>query len=121
MVGETVNVPGTIEAVRHLRPAVLVLDLSMPGGSGLDVLRRMGEEQLKALVIVPTNYSFPEYEKEACRLGASAFLNKSTQFMKVADLVGGLVEQAQAHALSGEPAVQIDSPAVLAADGDLLP
>ncbi len=104
VVGETVCVSGTMEAVRRLRPAVVVLDLSMPGGSGLDVLRCMKEEQLGAMVIVLTNYSFPEYEKEASRYGAAAFLNKSTQFMKVADMVRGLAEQARATAAAdGKP------------------
>jgi DNA-binding NarL/FixJ family response regulator len=121
VVGETLNVSGTIEAVRRLRPAVLVLDLSMPGGSGLDVLRQMAGEQLKAMVLVLTNYSFPEYEKEACRFGASAFLNKSTQFMKVTGLVRDLVDQARAQATSGEPAVPSNPPAIFAAGGDLLP
>jgi DNA-binding NarL/FixJ family response regulator len=100
--GETVNVLGTVELVRRLRPAVVVLDLSMPGGSGLDVLRRMREEQLQAVVIVLTNYSFPEYEKEAVQQGASAFLNKSTQFLKVAEILRDLVRQAQAAAVGGE-------------------
>ena len=125
VVGEAVNVSGTMESVRRLRPAVVVLDLSMPGGSGLDVLRGMGEEQLRSRVIVLTNYTFPEYEQEAIRHGAFAFLNKSTQFMKVADLVRGLAEQEQAgSAADGKPGGtgRQSKPAnTLSAGGDELP
>jgi DNA-binding NarL/FixJ family response regulator len=94
IVSETEDVAGTLEAIRRHRPAVVVLDLGMRGGSGLDVLRQMGEERLKAVVIVLTNYPYPEYEQEARAYGASAFLNKSSQFMKVADLVRELSHRA---------------------------
>ena len=105
VVGEAATVSGTLDGLRRLRPSVLVLDLSMPGGSGLDVLRELGSHQPKPTVIVLTNYSFPEYEIEACRLGASAFLNKSTQFLKVADLVRDLADRSHplAAGLTPEP------------------
>jgi DNA-binding NarL/FixJ family response regulator len=95
VVGEAGSVSTTLEELRRLQPSVLVLDLSMPGGSGLDVLRQMDTQQPRPVIIVLTNYSFPEYEKEACRFGASAFLNKSTQFAKVAELVRALAGLAQ--------------------------
>ena len=97
VVAEAADVQGTLEVLRQKKPAVLVLDLSMPGGSGLDVLRQLQKESIKTTVIVLTNYSFPEYEKEARNYGASAFLNKSTQFMQVAELVRELAEAAQAR------------------------
>ncbi len=95
VVGETENVAGTLEGIRRLRPAVVVLDINMPGGSGLDVLRRMTEERLDAVVIVLTNFAFPEYEQKARAFGASAFLNKSNEFMRAADLVRDLSDRAR--------------------------
>ncbi len=93
IVAETEDVEGTLEGVRRLRPAVVVLDINMPGGSGLDVLRRMTEERMRAVVIVLTSFALPEYEREARAHGASAFLDKSKEFMKVADLVRTLSNQ----------------------------
>jgi DNA-binding NarL/FixJ family response regulator len=80
--------------------------VSMPGGSGLDVLRQMAEEGLEALTIVLTNYPFPEYEKQAREQGAIAFLNKSCEFMKVVELMRRLASSGAAGALSpqGQPA-----------------
>ncbi len=98
VVAETGDVAGTLDAVRRLRPAILVLDLGMPGGSGLDVLGKMREEQLPAVVIVLTNYPYPEYEKAARRLGARAFLNKSLEFLKVAGLVSDLAAKPRSAA-----------------------
>jgi DNA-binding NarL/FixJ family response regulator len=93
VVGETEDVAGTLEGIRRLCPSVVILDLSMPGGSGLDVLREMGREGLEAVVIVLTNYPFPEYRKEALDRGASAFLNKSSEFDRVAELVRAMLNQ----------------------------
>jgi DNA-binding NarL/FixJ family response regulator len=98
VVAESEDVPGTLDAIRRLHPAAVVLDVSMPGGSGLDVLRQMGKEGLSAAVIVLTNYPFPEYEKEAREQGACAFLNKTSEFMKVAELLHDL--SAEVHCMS---------------------
>lgn len=93
IVAETEDVPGTMEAVRRLCPAVVVLDLAMPGGSGLEVLRQMAKERLPGAVYVLTNHAEPEYQRKVRALGAKAFLNKSTEFMKIVALVRECVSQ----------------------------
>ena len=62
---------------------VVILDIRMPGGNGLDVLRRMKLEKNAPKVIVLTNYSLPEYKEAAMKLGADYFFDKSTEFEKV--------------------------------------
>jgi two-component system, NarL family, response regulator NreC len=103
VVGQTTDVSGTMDEVRRLRPAVLMLDLSMPGGSGLDVLRQIQAEEVPSMTIVLTNYSFPEYEKETRRYGACAFLNKSTEFLKAAEIVRNLAKQEPTEADVRQP------------------
>ena len=105
VVGLSNNVSTTLDTMRSLRPDVLVLDLSMPGGSGLDVLRTISHQRLPTQVIVLTNYSFPEYEREARKYGASAFLNKSTQFPEVVEFVRNLANGGQPGALQPTPPV----------------
>jgi DNA-binding NarL/FixJ family response regulator len=95
---EAVDVDSTLEQLRVLRPPVMVLDLGMPGGGGFEVLRKMQTERLQTAVIVLTNYHYPEYEKEARNRGAIAFLNKSTDFLKAADMVSHLLEAQQNRA-----------------------
>ena len=94
VVAETTDVAGTLEQIRSLQPEVVLLDLGMPGGSGLDVLRQMRAEQLHATVIVLTNYRSVEYEKAVREYGAIAFLDKSRDFMKAAELICELAERA---------------------------
>jgi two-component system LytT family response regulator len=52
VVAECSNGPETIEAVRRHAPDVLFLDVRMPGASGIEVLERLGEGLVRAVVLV---------------------------------------------------------------------
>ena len=65
-----------VEAARRLRPDVIVSDLSMPGLSGLDALRRLKAEGVRTRVIFLTMYDDPALAAEAMRAGASGYLLK---------------------------------------------
>lgn len=90
---ETSDVPGTIDCVRRLMPHVLLLDISMPGGCGLDVLAWIRAERIPTLVVVVTNNSDPEYEIKARQNGAVEFFDKSRDFQKAADFIRELSER----------------------------
>jgi DNA-binding NarL/FixJ family response regulator len=85
--GEAADVQGAIDCVCRLRPHLVLLDLCMPGGSGLDVLAAIQAARIPALVVVLTNDSEPECEARARRAGAIAFFNKSRDFLKAVDFV----------------------------------
>jgi DNA-binding NarL/FixJ family response regulator len=65
-----------IEAARRLRPDVIVSDVSMPGLSGLDALRRLKAEGVRTRVIFLTMYDDAALAGEAMRAGASGYLLK---------------------------------------------
>ncbi len=73
---------------------VMVLDLQLRQGSGFGVLR--GLEGSRPAIIVLTNYTLPEYRVLAKRLGADHFLNKSTDYERLAEVIGAL-RDARAH------------------------
>ena len=71
-------------ALKRLRdgnelPALILLDIKMPGMSGLDTLRRIrADGRLKAIpVIIVTSSALESDEKEAYAAGADNFLHKS--------------------------------------------
>lgn len=70
------DAPSAIEAVREHRPDVLVLDISMPGGGGLEVARRVREMELGTKIVVLTMYAEDRYVMEAVRLGAAGYVLK---------------------------------------------
>ncbi len=74
--------------VRDL-PTMILLDLKMPGISGIDVLRQMRDDgHLKSIpVIVVTSSSLEEDERDAYKAGADGFLHKA---FNMDEFTGGL-------------------------------
>jgi len=68
----------TIDGVAELMPAVLILDMAMPGGNGYDVLQEVKQRTSAPLVIVLTNH--PAYRQRSLAAGADYFFDKSAEF-----------------------------------------
>jgi DNA-binding NarL/FixJ family response regulator len=83
LVGEAGDVQSSIKGVLDLKPDVVILDIRMPGGNGLDVLRRVKGHPKTPLIIVLTNYPFQEYKEIATKLGAEHFFDKAIEFDEV--------------------------------------
>jgi FixJ family two-component response regulator len=56
--------------------AILILDVRMPGMSGLDLQKRLQNNGVALPIIFLTAFEDPQARKEAMAAGASAFLNK---------------------------------------------
>lgn len=93
----------TLDAVTVLtawQPDVVTLDLQLPGGTGLDVLRAISRSGLSPIVIVITSLS-DEQTRAACHAaGAHFFLDKAFEMDKLQSLV---IEAAQARHDTGDP------------------
>jgi DNA-binding NarL/FixJ family response regulator len=92
LAGHAGTVPEALHAVRSLRPDVLILDLQMPGGRGMDILKTVQREQPGSAVIVLTNHSHSQYRKRCLEYGARSFLDKSAEFHNVAAVLRELVK-----------------------------
>lgn len=66
-----------IEAIQHKLPELVLLDLKMPGMSGLDALKHVRQLAPSALVIILTAYGTVQDAVEAMKLGAYDFLIKT--------------------------------------------
>ncbi|MFO0707073.1 MAG: response regulator transcription factor [Nitrospira sp.] len=77
VVAEASDTTGTIELIRSVQPALVIVDLMMPGGGGLAVLRWMQEARVNATRIVWTNWALPEYRARCQRAGANYLFDKS--------------------------------------------
>ena len=65
-----------VEATQHLRPDVLVLDISMPIFNGFEVARQLQSANIDVRVVFLTAYDDPEFINEALELGARGFVAK---------------------------------------------
>ncbi|HEY6864004.1 MAG TPA: response regulator transcription factor [Burkholderiales bacterium] len=75
-----------------LKPDVAILDVRMPRGSGLDVLRSIKSHHPSATVIILTNFVDPEARQLCLARGADYFFDKSIEFDKAVDVLRGLAQ-----------------------------
>ncbi len=76
VVGETADVPSTIREVREIKPDLLTLDLSMPGGSSIGALPACFIAHPTLAVAILTMREDPEYARQALRAGARSYVLK---------------------------------------------
>lgn len=76
VVGEAANGRDAVDAAQSLRPDVVLMDIRMPGGDGIEATRIVTREQSSARVLILTTFDLDEYVYEALRSGASGFLLK---------------------------------------------
>ena len=77
----------------ELNPDILLLDLSMPGIGGLQVIRMLKSQNVSAKIIIVTLYDTPEYSDLAKIAGADGFLPKSEFGTKIVSLINNLCNQ----------------------------
>ena len=86
IVGQAETVAEAINGILELRPDVVILDIRMPGGGGLDVLQAIKQNESAPVVIILTNYPYPGYRQKCLQAGADFFLDKSTEFDQIPEL-----------------------------------
>ena len=85
VVGEAQNGHEVIERVRNLEFDLLLLDMSMPGKSGIELIRQVHSEKPKLKILVLSMHEEHQYAVRAIRCGASGYLTKesaSTQLVE---------------------------------------
>jgi DNA-binding NarL/FixJ family response regulator len=92
VIGQANNPQEAIKAIPKLKPDVVILDIRMPGGNGIDVLKNIKKDRDSPLVIMFTNYPYPQYRKKCKDAGADFFFDKSTEFEKVTDVLKKLIK-----------------------------
>jgi DNA-binding NarL/FixJ family response regulator len=76
VIGEVDDGMETIEMATRLQPDVLILDLMMPGMSGLDITRQLSSQQLQTRILILSIKANEAYVLEALRNGASGYILK---------------------------------------------
>ncbi len=74
IVGESKDVPSAVKAIHEYKPDLVFLDISMPGYSGLELLKFFDESQITFKIIFVT--AFSEYAINAFELSAVGYILK---------------------------------------------
>ncbi len=90
MIGEAENVQDAINSIHESEPDVVILDIRMPGGSGIDVLKQIRKNREVPVIIILTNYPRSQYRKKCMEAGADFFLDKSGDFKEIVRVVSGI-------------------------------
>lgn len=78
------------EALRMIKKVgydLAILDISMPGLSGLDILREIGEKKLRTRVLMLSFHPQEQYAVRAFKLGASGYLSKDSAYDELATAI----------------------------------
>jgi DNA-binding NarL/FixJ family response regulator len=117
VVGEVADGQAALQAARTLEADVLVLDLSMPGPDGFEVLRTLKVERSALKVLLLTMHASREYIARAMQEGADGYLLKDSA---VQDLVAAVRAVTRGDSYYS-PAVQKEMAGLLRAPLQLAP
>ena len=80
IVGEAETPDASIEGIMAAHPDVVVLDVQLAGGTGLQVLRAVRAADPRIAFVVFSNNAGPAYRKRYLGEGARHFLDKTSEF-----------------------------------------
>lgn len=92
VVGEAGDGDEALEMVMELKPDVVVLDVNMPGKTGLEVTTELRQEGHSARVLILSMHDDPEYVLQAVRSGADGYVLKDAAPAELRDAVEAVHE-----------------------------
>jgi DNA-binding NarL/FixJ family response regulator len=87
VVGEAANGDEAIQFAEALTPDVVVLDLSMPGRSGLDAAHQIRARAPGSRILVLSIHDHAEYVQQSERAGAQGYLRKDSTPAQLRDAI----------------------------------
>lgn len=87
IVGQAGNSLEALDALQRLKPDTVILDIRLPGASGIELLKEIKASYPQMKVIMLTNFDFDLYRRQCRQLGADHFLNKTLEFEKIVDAI----------------------------------
>jgi DNA-binding NarL/FixJ family response regulator len=85
-----------ISQINRVQPDVVVLDIRLRQGTGYEVLRAVKKPGEPPIVIVLTNFAYPQYRKKYMDGGAEFFFDKSNEFDQVVTVLEDLQKKTKA-------------------------
>jgi DNA-binding NarL/FixJ family response regulator len=88
VVGEAGSAAQAVDGILSRRPDSVLLDLNLAAGSsGMQVLREVRARAPEIVFVVLTNHAELQYRRACNRAGAAYFIDKSTEFERVRDVI----------------------------------
>lgn len=112
VVGEAANGADAVRLAESMTPDVVVLDLSMPGASGLEAAREIRDKVPGARVLVLSIHDHGEYVQQSARAGAQGYLRKDSSPGELRDAIRAVFAGGQAftepvETFAGDPVASL--------------
>src|SRR5438552_16341080 len=96
-----------LKLLKEKNPDTIVMDIRMPGMSGIEGLRQIREIDPNLSVIMLTGFGALDTAKEALRLGANDYISKPFDAHEMQQVIDRNVERTRAHRTSENAAAEI--------------
>ncbi len=93
LIWQAASVAEAMAAFRLISSDVIILDVEMPDGKGIEVLEAVKKEGPGTVVMILTNYAVAPLKKRYCSSGADFFFDKSTEFEKVFETLREMISK----------------------------
>ena len=90
LAGEAGSVADALAGIPAGHPDAVLVDLRLPDGDGFEVIRAAKALTPAPVVVVLTSYAYPQLQARGLAAGADWFLDKSTEFLRVPEILTSL-------------------------------
>ena len=90
IVGQSGDPFEALDTIRKSHPDIVILDIRLPGRSGIDVLKDIKKESTAPIVIMITNYPYRQYRQGSRAAGADYFFSKINEFDMIRETLSGI-------------------------------
>jgi len=91
VIGESSNGEDLLSLIKDCIPEIILLDISMPGKSGLDLLKQLKSDYPKLPILILSVYPEEQYAVRFLKAGASGYLTKESAAEKLAEAIRKIV------------------------------
>ena len=109
LIGEAENGKDALEKIEALSPDIVIMDISMPVMTGLEVIRQARRRFPRIAFVIVSGYDDFSYCQEALRLRVEAYLLKPVNFDELQEIIDSLkIKLGEMDMLQGAPATDKD-------------
>lgn len=87
IVGESETLQDSLNKVGNLKPDICIIDIGLPDGNGMDILKYLTQINKQTKTIIFTNYTSTPYRLKCNKLGADHFLDKNSDFDSLSNIL----------------------------------
>lgn len=91
LIDETGTGQETLSKILETRYDLVILDISMPGISGLEILQKLKEKGITVKILILSFYPQEQYAVRAFKLGASGYLSKDSAYEELARAIRKII------------------------------